>query len=728
MDPVDLEAAGSDTTISSLSRRCTSGFIWCVESSFFDNMEAITDAQGRFNVWAANLGALQPPQSMKSLDSRLKEAELMRKSVIAGLERLEGVQTRTTQILTGKQPNRKPSTTTFDTASPEATGLVVDELHELTLNMKACIDHLFGLSMLIRRLRPRGRFRQLTSFQSSIAAQRDTVTIVDRFPKTKHTPWLAYRLGRATDQRRQFFTYRQQHRGRLGNVPKTKVTPDGDDSITLDVATTVATTFDEGNDSNASQSRLFEPGHLRLDRGSVITSATSFVSDFDDSGHMGRRIPELPDMTLDGVQLDYDEPIECPYCRTIQTFTNRQTWKKHVFSDLQPYVCTFENCSVTPFSTRNEWFRHELDSHHHKDAVTNNQIDLILGACETPMTKFDASACPLCSEWEPPLDEKVNTREFRRHLSRHLQQISLDALPLYIEGLEIAEGPNEEHVIERYQGIVVRDYFDGNTLRLGAGDEVLVLDDIADESLWQVWNKKTGEEIQIPREIVAIRGTTAIQMGPDPSKLRTWTSSSNSFQVSAQFIGVEHGSITLHKANGVKIKVPRDTLSTQDIAYIDNITGTQSDSDDHTDSGIGEDEEGGPSAGSRLYAPVSARVPKYCFAEDKFWFIIEVLMEDGQTWELARYYEDFYDLQIALLTEFPAEAGNTGTQKRTLPYLPGPVNYVNDYITEGRVHNLDAYIKNLLAQPTYISECNLVKRFFRPREGDSETDAVKWRT
>lgn len=96
MDPVDLEATGSDTTISLLSRRCTSGFIWCVESSFFDNVEAITDAQGRFNVWAANLGALQPSQSMKSLDSRLKEAELMRKSVIAGLERLEGVQTRST--------------------------------------------------------------------------------------------------------------------------------------------------------------------------------------------------------------------------------------------------------------------------------------------------------------------------------------------------------------------------------------------------------------------------------------------------------------------------------------------------------------------------------------------------------------------------------------------------------------------------------------------------------
>ena len=125
---------------------------------------------------------------------------------------------------------------------------------------------------------------------------------------------------------------------------------------------------------------------------------------------------------------------------------------------------------------------------------------------------------------------------------------------------------------------------------------------------------------------------------------------------------------------------------------------------------------------SQLYAPVSARIPKYCFAEDKYWFMIEAVLEDGRHWELARYYEDFYDFQIQLLTEFPAEAGNTGTQKRTLPYMPGPVNYVTDAITEGRQHNLDAYVKNLLTQPAYISRCTLVKKFFEPREGDYEMD------
>ncbi|KAH7035639.1 uncharacterized protein B0I36DRAFT_373014 [Microdochium trichocladiopsis] len=128
---------------------------------------------------------------------------------------------------------------------------------------------------------------------------------------------------------------------------------------------------------------------------------------------------------------------------------------------------------------------------------------------------------------------------------------------------------------------------------------------------------------------------------------------------------------------------------------------------------------------SDLLAPISARIPRYCFAEDKYWFVVETTLEDGRQWELSRYYEDFYDFQIALLTEFPNEAGNTGTQKRTLPYMPGPVNYVTDAITEGRLHNLDMYVKNLLGQPEYISRCNLVKQFFAPREGDYETDGAQ---
>lgn len=84
------------TTISSVASNCITGFLSCVANSHHRDLDAIDDARGRFNVWAANVGALQPPHSLKSLDFRLKDADLMRKSVISGLERLSGVQTKST--------------------------------------------------------------------------------------------------------------------------------------------------------------------------------------------------------------------------------------------------------------------------------------------------------------------------------------------------------------------------------------------------------------------------------------------------------------------------------------------------------------------------------------------------------------------------------------------------------------------------------------------------------
>ncbi|KAJ5225466.1 hypothetical protein N7468_006691 [Penicillium chermesinum] len=129
-----------------------------------------------------------------------------------------------------------------------------------------------------------------------------------------------------------------------------------------------------------------------------------------------------------------------------------------------------------------------------------------------------------------------------------------------------------------------------------------------------------------------------------------------------------------------------------------------------------------PSQGfNQPLAPVAASIPRYCFDNDKYWYIIEAKMEDGRCWELSRYYHDFYDFQIALLTQFEDEAGNRG-RPRTLPFMPGPVTHVTDAISNGRRQNLDEYIKKLLSMPPHISRCQLVRQLFEPREGDFEID------
>jgi bud emergence protein 1 len=97
-------------------------------------------------------------------------------------------------------------------------------------------------------------------------------------------------------------------------------------------------------------------------------------------------------------------------------------------------------------------------------------------------------------------------------------------------------------------------------------------------------------------------------------------------------------------------------------------------------------------------------------------------MEDGRQWELQRLYQDFYDLQINLIQEHPLEAGNVKGHERTLPYMPGPVTYVTDNISNGRRANLDEYIRNLLKLGPHITRSNLVRVFFAPREGDYELE------
>lgn len=97
-------------------------------------------------------------------------------------------------------------------------------------------------------------------------------------------------------------------------------------------------------------------------------------------------------------------------------------------------------------------------------------------------------------------------------------------------------------------------------------------------------------------------------------------------------------------------------------------------------------------------------------------------MEDGSHWELSRIYQKFYDFQIALLTQFQRESVTPPGGKRLLPFMPGPVTYVTDAISNGRRESLNQYVRELLALPPYISKCELVRELFAPREGDHELD------
>lgn len=115
-----------------------------------------------------------------------------------------------------------------------------------------------------------------------------------------------------------------------------------------------------------------------------------------------------------------------------------------------------------------------------------------------------------------------------------------------------------------------------------------------------------------------------------------------------------------------------------------------------------------------------ARIEQFSYTNGRYWYWVRAIMEDGRHRNLCRYYEDFYDFQITLLTTFPVEGGKTGGD-RILPFIPGPTQYVTDAIAEERKEDLDIYVRELCLLPVHIKTHDHVKSFFGLREGDVES-------
>lgn len=144
---------------------------------------------------------------------------------------------------------------------------------------------------------------------------------------------------------------------------------------------------------------------------------------------------------------------------------------------------------------------------------------------------------------------------------------------------------------------------------------------------------------------------------------------------------------------------------------------------------------------------IAASVPSFHFENEEYWFRINAQYAPWPPHDRApnppprelvlyRVYDDFYDFQIALLDALPVEAGrqtpngspipapepNQPPPDRLLPYMPGPLNYVDDSITTIRCKELDEYVANLCdlgsRGAAHVLAHPLVRRFFSPRPGD----------
>jgi hypothetical protein len=68
--------------------------------------------------------------------------------------------------------------------------------------------------------------------------------------------------------------------------------------------------------------------------------------------------------------------FECPLCFKVKKFQKPSDWTKHVHEDVQPFTCTFYNCSEPKsFKRKADWVRHENERHRQLEWWTCNLPD-----------------------------------------------------------------------------------------------------------------------------------------------------------------------------------------------------------------------------------------------------------------------------------------------------------------------------------------------------------------
>ncbi|KAJ4857089.1 ARID/BRIGHT DNA binding domain-containing protein [Trichoderma breve] len=141
--------------------------------------------------------------------------------------------------------------------------------------------------------------------------------------------------------------------------------------------------------------------------GTSIALTMSYAETTMSYNHDGQsvRIPPLPKEAKAG------SPFICIACGRTVIITNNSAWKQHIYLDLQPYMCLDLSCpySSSTFESRDKWIAHLALDHEMEP-------------------KWASAECPLCRE------ETGNGKiAITKHHSKHLEEVSLSALPVEVD-------------------------------------------------------------------------------------------------------------------------------------------------------------------------------------------------------------------------------------------------------------------------------------------------------
>ncbi|KAK4691720.1 hypothetical protein P7C71_g5341, partial [Lecanoromycetidae sp. Uapishka_2] len=318
------------------------------------------------------------------------------------------------------------------------------------------------------------RHTDISNFKVSGPAEVWTRKIVDNYPEIDVT--LAERLGEANWQRYQRVSKKlddaepfedksesedtDDESDRVGDLPEfTETTKSSADpsSIFSSVGRQTNTTGTSVSKNDFDYSfPLARKRRIAKDLRSQATYTSVVTNDQGERGWL--KIPAMPKAVGLG------KSFRCTVCGDKQKdIINQTTWKKHVFTDLEPYICTFQDCKggIASFTTRKAWADHEFSVHrttkiwtcndcaaefrekaayrehaygNHGNVLMRNQLEALINSSEKQVGVSEDNSCPFCSE-----KPGTKSRAFAMHVGRHMEEVALAVLPRD-SGLEDDQG------------------------------------------------------------------------------------------------------------------------------------------------------------------------------------------------------------------------------------------------------------------------------------------------
>lgn len=245
------------------------------------------------------------------------------------------------------------------------------ESQELFESVKETIASLFRITIIIRNNGSGNGFaRALSAYQAPFDHSFDINHVGHKYPllNKEAKQWLRERLGIAITFRRQCLRYAREQQNSQGSY----FTPQGPN---LERHSVPPSEVELEQDPQARQTmnsdgsgKVASPAALTSVSSNTQTQKKGAQDDDSEASHTLSLGDDDDDASNSSVLRLSDAakgawPFECPLCCTPQTITQESSWKKHFFSDLQPYVCTFEVCDAELFSKRKKWSDHEMQNH-----------------------------------------------------------------------------------------------------------------------------------------------------------------------------------------------------------------------------------------------------------------------------------------------------------------------------------------------------------------------------